>query len=91
MASNKTAILTSKDGYSMFSFGGTTLTFKTSKNLERYIKIKKWDNGYIEVIAKNNEKPEHEDYIDLNPILENLYMNPNQFLKEIENVEISYA
>ncbi|MBR4322878.1 hypothetical protein [Treponema sp.] len=90
MANSSTAFLSSKDNYSTFSFNGTTLTFLTSKNLERYTKVKKWDNGYIVVMAKNKSKPEHEDYIDLQPILENLYMEPESFLSKIKNVEVRY-
>lgn len=90
MDNSSTAFLSSKDNYSTFSFNGTTLTFLTSKNLERYTKVKKWDNGYIVVMAKNKSKPEHEDYIDLQPILENLYMEPESFLSKIKNVEVRY-
>ena len=88
---NSTAFLSSKGEYTYFSFNGTTLTFLTSKNLERYTKVKEWDNGYIVVSAKNKNKPEHEDYIDLQPILENLYMNPAEFLSKIKKVEVKYA
>ena len=90
MDNSSTAFLSSKDNYSTFSFNGTTMTFLTSKNLERYTKVKKWDNGYIVVMAKNKSKPEHEDYIDLQPILENLYMEPESFLSKIKNVEVRY-
>ena len=90
MDNSSTAFLSSKDNYSTFSFNGTTLTFLTSKNLERYTKVKKWDNVYIVVMAKNKSKPEHEDYIDLQPILENLYMEPESFLSKIKNVEVRY-
>ena len=90
MQTATTAVLSSKNEYTTFSFNGTTLTFLTSKNLERYTKVKKWDNGYIVVMAKNKAKPEHEDYIDLQPILENLYMNPKNFLAAIQQVEIRY-
>lgn len=38
---------------------------------------------------RHNEKPE-EEYIDLIPILENLYFDANDFLKPIEKVRISY-
>ena len=31
-----------------------------------------------------------EDYIDLQPILENLYVNPSQFLKPIKSVKLDY-
>ena len=90
MENTGTAILSSKNEYTTFSFNGTTLTFLTSKNLERYTEIKAWDNGYIVVMAKNKLKSEHEDYIDLQPILENLYMNPKSFLSGIKSVEIKY-
>ena len=90
MQASSTAFLSSKNEYSTFSFNGTTLTFLTSKNLERYTKVIKWDNGYIVVMAKNKSKPEHEDYIDLQPILENLYMDAESFLSKIQNVEVRY-
>lgn len=90
MQKSSTAFLSNKNEYSTFSFNGTTITFLTSKNLERYTKIKKWDNGYLVVMAKNKSKTEHEDYIDLQPILENLYMEPKIFFQKIQNVEVRY-
>ena len=90
MQNSSLAFLSNKNEYTTFSFGETTITFLTSKNLERYTKVKKWDNGYLVVMAKNKEKPEHEDYIDLQPILENLYMDSASFLKGIQNVEVRY-
>lgn len=90
MQASSTAFLSSKNEYSTFSFNGTTITFLTSKNLERYTKIKKWDKGYLVVMAKNKSKAEHEDYIDLQPILENLYMDAESFLSKIQNVEVRY-
>ena len=88
--SNSIAILSNKGEYTTFTFNDKTLKFLTSKNLERYTQIKEWDNGYLVVMAKNKGKPEHEDYIDLQPILENLYMEPSDFLNPIKGVEISY-
>ncbi|MBE6537456.1 MAG: hypothetical protein E7673_05835 [Ruminococcaceae bacterium] len=88
---NKNAILSSVGEYTTFTFGGRTLTFMTSKNLEKYTQIKEWDNGYIVVMAKYKSGNEDEDYIDLLPILENLYMDAEAFLKPIEGVEIQYA
>ena len=86
------AVLSSFDNYTTFSFGGTTLTFRTCNNLDRYTKIKLWDNGYLEVIAKyKNRKDEVEEYIDLDPILDNLYMNKDSFLKPIKKVRIEYV
>ena len=86
-----TAFLSNKGEYTIFSFDGKSITFLTSKNLECYTKILKWDKGYLEVMAKNKGKPEHEDYIDLQPILENLYMNVADFLSKIKKVEVQYA
>lgn len=88
---NDIAILSSKGEYTMFTFAGKTITFLTSKNLEKYTSIKEWDYGYIVVMVKDFAKPEYEDYIDLVPILENLYMDPDEFLKPIKGVEIQYV
>ncbi|MBO7254307.1 MAG: hypothetical protein J6V36_03290 [Clostridia bacterium] len=85
------AILSSVGEYTTFSYGGRTLTFLTSKDLDRYVEIKEWDKGYIVVIAKYKSKGEEEEYIDLLPILENLYMDAEVFLKPIKGVEIKYA
>ena len=86
-----TAILSSFDKYTTFSFGNTKLTFRTCNNLERYTKVILWDNGYIEVVAKYREVGEVEDYIDLVPILKNLYMDAETFLKPIKKVSLRYA
>lgn len=85
------AILSSFDKYTTFSFGGKKLTFRTCNNLERYTKILKWDDGYLEVMAKYKHKAEEiEEYIDLIPVLEGLYMNKKEFLSPIKEVKIEY-
>ena len=84
------AVLSSNGEYTTFSYGGRTLTFMTSKDLDRYTEIKEWDNGYIVVMAKYKSKDECEEYIDLLPILKNLYMDAETFLKPIKRVVISY-
>ncbi len=87
-----TAILSSFDKYTTFSFGGKTLTFRTCNGLERYTKVLTWDEGYIEVMAKYRQRDnEIEEYIDLEPILVNLHMDKEAFLKPIKKVEIKYA
>ena len=87
-----TAILSSFDKYTTFSFGGKTLTFRTCNGLERYTKILLWDNGYIEVMAKYKQRDEEiEEYIDLIPVLEGLNMNKEKFLAPIKEVKIEYA
>ena len=85
------AILYSKDNYTIFEFNGQTIRFMTSSKLERYTKIKEWDYGYIVVMAKYSNIGEEEEYIDLIPILENLYYDVDEFLKPIKGVKIDYA
>lgn len=86
------AVLSSFDKYTTFSFGGTTLTFRTCNNLDRYTKVNLWDNGYLEVMAKyKNRNEEIEEYIDLEPVLKNLYMDKETFLKPIKSVRIEYV
>lgn len=52
--------------------------------------FKEWDNGYIVVMADYEGLGETEEYIDLLPILKNLYINPETFLKPIKSVKIDY-
>ena len=87
-----TAILSSFDKYTTFSFGGKTLTFRTCNGLEKYTKILLWDNGYIEVMAKYKQREDEiEEYIELTPVLEGLYMDKEKFLAPIKEVKIEYA
>ncbi len=87
-----TAILSSFDKYTTFSFGGKTLTFRTCNGLERYTKILTWDHGYLEVMAKYRQRDaEIEEYIDLDPVLTGLFMDKEAFLKPIKKVRIEYA
>ena len=85
------AYLTSQGEYTKFIYGDRTITFLTSKNLEKYLKILEWDRGYLVVISKNYDKSPEEDYIDLVPILRNLMIDPDDFLKPIKEVEIRYV
>lgn len=60
--------------------------------MEKYTAVKEWDNGYLVVMAKYNHNDEsEEDYIDLIPVLKNLYISPHQFLKPIKEVKIKNA
>ena len=83
----------SVDGkYTVFSFRDQRIKFRTSTKLKKYLRVKKWDNGYLVVMAKYATRPtEEEEYIDLIPILENLYMNAEAFLRPIQQVEVRYA
>lgn len=85
------AILSSEKNYTIFKFGKHVIRFRAPYSLERYTEVKEWDNGYIVVMAKyshNNEA--EEEYIDLVPILENLYMDAKNVLKSIRKVEVAY-
>ena len=85
------AVLSSFDKYTTFSYGGRRLTFRTCDGLERYTRILNWDNGYLEVMAKyRHQDKEIEEYIDLEPILDGLYMDKESFLKPIKDVRIEY-
>ena len=89
---NDTAILSSFDRYTTFTYGGKTLTFRTCDGLERYTKVLLWDQGYLEVLAKYRQCSEEiEEYIDLVPILDRLLMDKESFLKPIKKVSIQYA
>lgn len=81
------AIITNKGQYTLFIYDGKTIRFKAPYSLEYYTDVKEWDNGYIVVMAKyyHNTKAE-EEYIDLIPVLRNLYINPDEFLKPIKEV-----
>lgn len=82
------AILSNNGEYTTFTVNERTVKFLTGKRLEKYTSIVEWDNGYIVVMCKDYGEPEHEDYIDLLPILSNLYMDPDSFLKDIKSVEV---
>ncbi|MCD8380243.1 MAG: hypothetical protein LUC95_08020 [Lachnospiraceae bacterium] len=84
------AILSSNKEYTYFSFRDQTIRFRTSRHLERYTEILEWDAGYIVVMAKYETVPEMEDYIDLIPILEDLYINVDEFLAPIQKVRVQY-
>ena len=86
------ARLSAHGRYTKFSYEDMVITFMHGKDLIRYLAVKEWDNGYLVVMAKNKTKKEaQEDYIDLLPILENLYMNPEEFLRPIKGVELDYV
>ncbi len=86
------ATLSNADGLTAFSFGGYNIRFKAPYSLERYTDVVKWEDGYLVVKAKyrHNAEPE-EEYIDLKPILDGLYIDYDSFLKPIKSVRITYA
>lgn len=86
------AYLGSFDKYTTFRYGSTVLTFRTCDGLDRYTKVNLWDHGYIEVMARYKQNDHDiEEYIDLIPVLDGLYMDKDKFLAPIKKVKISYA
>ena len=85
------AILKSDSQYTIFIFNDQIIRFMTSSKLERYTKVKEWDNGYLVVMAKYKNLNEIEEYIDLVPILQNLYYDVDEFLTPIKEVRTDYA
>ncbi len=89
---NHTALLSNNGEYSTFQFQNRTIKFITGINLDHYTKVIEWDHGYLVVMCKTKSDPEseEEDYIDLLPILDNLYIDPDTFLDPIKKVEVHY-
>ena len=75
-----------------FQYGHQVIRFRGPYSLEYFTSVKECDNGYIVVMAKyrHNQEPE-EEYIDLIPILENLYIDASQFLAPIREVRLAYG
>ena len=84
------ATLSNEKNYTVFQFNGHIIRFTAPYSLEYYTEVKEWDKGYLVVMAKykQNKEPE-EEYIDLVPILQNLYFNADKFLKPIKGVKIA--
>lgn len=74
---NSTAYLYNDGEYSIFPFGNIKLKFLTSKNLEKYINVKEWDNGYLVVTKKNIGKSEQV-------IVQNIWAKDREYM-ETEN------
>ena len=84
------ATLSNEKNYTVFRFNGHIIRFIAPYSLDYYTEVKEWDNGYLVVMAKykQNKEPE-EEYIDLVPILQNLYFDTDKFLKSIKGVKIA--
>ena len=87
---NDIATLGNDAGFSVFSFGNRVIRFRAPYSLERYTSVKEWDNGYFMTKYRHNSQPE-EEYIDLLPILNGLYINGQKFLKPIKGVAIAHG
>lgn len=76
-------------GYTVFAGGGLAMRFRAPYSLLRYIRVKKWDRGYLVVDAEYAHSPEPvEEYIDLAPILDDLYIDPSDYLPRIREVVV---
>lgn len=81
--------MSSGNNFTVFRFDGHIIRFRAPYSLERYIKVKEWDQGYLVVMAKyRHMDKEEEEYIDLVPVLENLYFDPKAFLAPIKKVRL---
>ena len=83
------ATLSNKENQTVFRYGDYEICFEAPYSLECYTEVRKWDNGYLVVMAKykHNQKPE-EEYIDLRQILQDRHYNVKEFLTAIKNVMI---
>ena len=88
IANTNAAILSNKGDMTSFEFGNYNIRFRTPSRLKRYTDVKEWDNGYIIVMADYDGIGITEEYIDLVPILKNLYINQSVFLRPIQTVKI---
>ena len=88
---NATAYLSNDGRYTIFSYGTETIRFIGPYSLERYESVETWDNGYIVVMTKySHSKKPVEEYIDLIPVLKDLYIDSEKFLAPIKKVEVKY-
>lgn len=84
----KTAYLSNNGSYSYFKVGKEVVKFITSPYLEKYVKIKEWDKGYLVVDIKLSTKDNiDEDYLDIESIFEEICLDTS-VLNEIEEVVI---
>lgn len=85
---NNQAVLSNHGDMTSFKYGNCNIRFRSPIILKRYTEVKEWDNGYLVVMADYDGIGLTEEYIDLVPILQNLYIDPKKFLKNIKTVKI---
>lgn len=91
LATSHVAFLSSKDGYTVFRYENLIVRFLAPYSLENYTEVKLWEKGYIEVMAKYSHNKElEEEYIDLKPIFEDLYLPEDIILDKIKEVRVCY-
>lgn len=83
------AFLSNDNNCTIFKYKDHIIRFLAPYSLERYVEVKEWDNGYLVVMTKYKHSDELvKEYIDLLPILDNLYFDTSEFLKPIRRVGI---
>ena len=83
------AFLSNDNNYTIFKYKDHIIRFLAPYSLERYAEVKEWDNGYLVVMTQYKHSNELvEEYIDLLPILDNLYFDTSEFLGSIKRVGI---
>lgn len=82
------AILSCQGELTSFRYGNENIRFRTPAALRRYTAIKEWDHGYLVVLADYGKLGIQEEYIDLLPILRNLYIDADKFVEPIKEVKI---
>lgn len=73
--------------YICFDYKNRTIRFLGPYSLERFLRIVSYEQGLITVIGLYNGE-EVEDYIDLNYVLDQLYIDPEEFLHGLSEVKI---
>ena len=79
IAKTQTAFLTNNGNYSSFVFGDKEIRFRTSAKLNRYTEVRKWDAGYLVVMADYQTLGLTEEYIDMVSILNELYFDTKNY------------
>lgn len=82
------AVLSNNQDMTIFRSRDQEIRFRAPSVLKKYTEVKEWNDGYLVVMADYGNLGIVEEYIDLIPILKNLYIDPKKFLKNIKNVII---
>ena len=82
------AVLSNQGDMTSFRYADYNIRFRTPSILKKYVDVKSWDGGYIVVMADYEGMGITEEYIDLVPILKNLYIKPETFLKNKKKEKI---
>ena len=87
-----TAYLSNEGAMMVFTFGDQRIRMLGPKCLKKIVSVKKWDKGYVEMMMDYGEVGHNEeDYLDLLPVLDNLYIDSDKFLAPIKRVEVAHV